>query len=844
MTGINVKSAGLSEAEAQARLTADGPNELPKGRSRTLFQIALASLREPMQLLMLGAALLYLFLGDVLEGLFLVATAMVAAGLVVFQEARSERAIAALKELAQPRARVVRSGVERDCPVRELVRDDAIIIGEGERIPADALLLSGDALMVDESALTGESAPVAKRFGHSGETFATENPTAAEVNAFLFAGTLVVRGQGVARVARTGTRSALGRIGKSLAEIEQEKTPLQKSAGRLVTILGAIALGFCALVAIAYGLLRHDWVGGALAGVTFAIALIPEEFPMVLAVFMALGAWRLAAHRVLVRRSAVIEALGGATLLCVDKTGTLTENRMRVARLWSEALDLRIEGAVAPSEHEAGELLRCAQQASALRPVDPMDKALRALALAPSEEPLEFERSWPLRPERMAFVQAWRTGDGFLLAAKGAPEAVLALCRLEPSVHARLSHAVAGLAERGQRILGVASALTPAIPDDPADAAFRFRGLIGFMDPLRADARDALGEARRAGVEVAMITGDHPATALAIASEAGIEVKAGVLLGEHMEKLSFPNLCERLKSVRVFARVTPEQKLLLVKAFKANGEVVAMTGDGVNDAPALEAAHIGIAMGRKGTDVAREAADLVVLDDSFASIVGGVRLGRRIFVNLRNALTYITAIHVPIAGLALTPILLNLPPLLFPMHVVLLELAIDPICALVFESERSEEKAMLQPPRRPDEALYGSYELALSLAQGAGFLLAVLGFYIVALGAVSEREARGAAFLALTLGNLAFALADSASSGSIFAAHRRIYWFIAAAIGGALVPVFALAPLSDMFGVAPPPVIWFVSAITLAGASGGWALLLRRASVWIRSRREAVGWAR
>lgn len=820
--------AGLSQAEALKRLSAEGANELPKGRSRTVLDIVLESAREPMQMLMLGAAVLYLFLGDLLEGLFLVVAAMVAMGLVVLQEARSERALAALKQLAQPHARVIRDGIERIVPVRELVRDDLILVGEGERMPADASLISGDALMVDESALTGESAPVAKRFAGPGDRFNAETSPTAETSPFLYAGTLIVRGQGAACVGRTGAHSALGRIGAALAEIKPEPSPLQKNAGRLVALLGAIALGFCGMVAVAYGLMRHEWAQGALAGITFAIALIPEEFPMVLAVFLALGAWRLAAHRVLVRRSAVIEALGGATLLCVDKTGTLTENRMRVERLWGDAFDIKIGEAPHQAEGAAAELLRTARCASAIRPVDPMDRALDQLVDPSQLSAQDFERSWPLKPERMAFIQAWRKSDAIMLAAKGAPEAIFSLCGLEPQAHARLSAIVEGFAASGLRVLGVASALTTKLPDDPGEANFHFQGLIGFVDPLRADAREALQEAKQAGVKVAMITGDHPATALAIARDAGIDVEAGALLGEEAARLPFPTLCERSRKVRVFARVTPEQKLLLVEAFKADGEIVAMTGDGINDAPALEAAHIGIAMGKKGTDVAREAADLVLLDDSFASIVGGVRLGRRIFANLRNALTYITAIHVPIAGLALAPILLNLPPLLLPMHVVLLELAIDPTCALVFEAERSDEKAMREPPRRRDETLFGPVEIMLSVLQGAGFLLALLGFYVWALSVAPASEARGAAFIALVLGNLAFALADSISGGGLFAPHRRTYWIIAGAVALALFMVFALAPLSAMFAVTTPTLRLIGLSIALAAAIGLWAIVVKR----------------
>ncbi|MBL8551361.1 MAG: cation-translocating P-type ATPase [Hyphomonadaceae bacterium] len=825
MTDERFDARGLSEAAARALLHAEGANELPRGRARTFGDIALENAREPMFLLMLGAAALYLVVGDLGEGAFLVAAAGAAMGLVIAQETRSETALAALRELAQPTARVVRDGVERSIPTRELAAGDLMLVGEGERMAADALLVSGDALMVDESALTGESAPVGKRHARAGEVFSSETSPGPEASPFLFAGTLITRGQGVAVVGRTGARSALGQIGKALGDIRQEPTPLQKGAGRIVALLGAVALGFCALVALAYGYFRGDWVGGALAGITVAISLIPEEFPMVLGVFLALGAWRLAAHRVLVRRNAVIEALGAATLLCVDKTGTLTENRMRVARVWTGA-DVAIDG-VGPGEGAAAGLLQSARLASAVRPVDPMDKAIDALVGPPQADGLRHDRSWPLTSDRMAFVQAWR-GSGLRLAAKGAPEAVFALCRLGEAERARLQDVVVRFARDGLRVLGVASADCAHPIDAPEEAAWRFDGFIGFVDPLRADVRAALEEAKQAGVKVAMITGDHPETALAIGEAAGIDTKAGVLLGAEAAELPFPTLCERLREIRVFARVTPAQKLLLVEAFKTDGEIVAMTGDGVNDAPALEAAHIGIAMGKRGTDVAREAADLVLLDDSFASIVGGVRLGRRIFANLRNALIYITAIHVPIAGVALAPIVLGLPPLLFPMHVVLLELAIDPTCALVFEAERSDARAMLQPPRGRDETLFGTRELATAIAQGAGLLVGVLALYAWGLQSLPEAQARGAAFLALVVGNLVLALADSMASGDLFARHRRIYWLIVSAVAGALVLVFAARPLADMFGIASAPLAWMTGSVALAAATGVWAALVKR----------------
>jgi len=825
---------GLSQAEADRRLAALGPNEIPTSAGRGVLRIAFETVREPMFLLLIGAAALYLVLGDLGEGLFLMGGAMATVGLVVLQEARSERALEALRDLSQPRARVIRDKVEHSIAARDLVPGDIILIGEGERLPADGVLAAGEVLSVDESALTGESAPVSKRPLGPNESVADDVTPGAESGPHLFSGSLVVRGQAVAQVSRTGVDTALGRIGGSLAAIRQEPTPLQRTAGRLVTWLGVLALVFCAIVAITYGLVRGDWVGGMLAGITVAIALIPEEFPMVLAVFLALGAGRLAARQVLVRRSAVIEALGGATVLCVDKTGTLTRNQMQVARLWTEAGETVVSGGE-PLVGPAAALVDIAALASAVHPADPMDKAVRILLETggaseggPAAEP---ERAWPLCPEMMAVIQVWRqAGDERLAAAKGAPEAIFRLCRLPDAHVARLTAVVGAYAEQGLRVLGVASCRTDGdFPDAPQAAPFAFAGLIGFLDPVRDDVPAALKEAQAAGICVVMITGDHPATALAIAKAAGLDTSGGVMLGDELAALSSADLASRLRDVRVFARVIPQQKLLIVQGFKAAGEVVAMTGDGVNDAPALEAAHIGIAMGKKGTDVAREAADLVLMDDSFASIVGGVRLGRRIFVNLRKALIYITAVHVPIAGLALIPIVLGMPQLLFPMHVVFLELVIDPICAMVFEAEPGGASAMQRPPRRRDEALFGSVQMVLALVQGSGVLVGVFGVYVWSLGQYPEPEARGAAFLALVVGNLVLALADASSTGvRLFAPHRKIYWIIAAAAGGVLTLVLTIPQLAGIFEVAPPHPPLLLAALVIAIISGGWFGVARR----------------
>ena len=745
---------GLTETEAASRLADYGPNRLSERRTRRLHEIALQALREPMFLLLLAAVTLYFALGDLAEALFLLLGAAATIGLSVGQEARSERALAALRRLAEPTVRVVRGGVERRIPAAELVPGDIFLVGEGGRAPADGILLAGDVLSVEEAVLTGEAAPVVKRPWSGGVGSEPDEDDR------LFAGTLVVRGQGVCQVTQTGAATRIGRIGASLSAIEEGPSALQTATRGVVMNLGLFALLVAVAVLLLHGLIRHDWVAGALASLTIAIALIPEEFPMVLTVFLAVGAWRLAGEKVLVRRAAAVETLGAVSVLCVDKTGTLTANHMKVAALWRGGRSWRSDGP-AFGDAEARGVLSMAVLASAPRPLDPMDRALHELAGPPdaTRAPL---RSYPLRPDRLAFIQAWPQGCGALLAAKGAPEAIYDLCRMRGDQRASIEAEVAALARRGLRVLSVASrsaGIAEIAEDaDVGDAAFSFEGLIGFEDPVRADVPPALTLARQAGIAVVMITGDYPATALEIARQAGIDTTAGVLSGVDLRALDDAELGSRVRAVRVFARISPDQKLRLVEALKANGELVAMLGDGVNDAPALEAAHVGVAMGQRGTDVAREAADLVLLDDRFASVVAGVGEGRRIFVNLRMALAYLVVVHVPIAGLALLPAMLGLAPVLFPMQVVLLELIIDPMCAFVFEGRPAERHSMARPPRDRRQPLFSKARLAATAALGLVLLAAVFSLHVVLLRTgVAASASRAAVLIALVCANLSVA---------------------------------------------------------------------------------------
>ena len=794
---------GLSQVEVETKLAEFGPNRLAAPKLRSVLSIVVGTLKEPMFLFMLAAAVLYLAIGDLAEGAFLVLAACASMGLVVFQDARSENALNALRELVAPQAHVIRDGVTQSVPADQLVPGDIILPSAGERFPADADLISDGLLSVDESALTGEAVPVTKQAG-------------GEIG--LFAGTMIISGEGLARVTQTGSSTRLGNIGANITG-KIERTPLQETTGRLVVWLTGAAFVVCITIVVAYGLMRGDWVAGGLAGLTAAIALLPEEFPLVLAVFLAMGSQRLAKNNVLVRRAAVVETLGAITLLCVDKTGTLTENRMKVGEVWA-LYDTSNDDVVA-----AGVL------ASAVHPIDPMDKALHA-SQTPNGKPANIGPivSLPLSATRLAVIQAWPSDKGVIWAAKGAPEAIIGLCKILPQDVAKIQAQLEEMAARGIRVLAVARANNvTAGQDDVTHIPFQFLGLVGFEDPLRGDVPEALAQARSAGIDVAMITGDFPQTALAIAGQAGLHIEAGVLTGNDIEKLTPEDLQQRIGAVRVFARVSPNAKLKLIEAFQALGHIVAMTGDGINDAPALERAHVGIAMGKRGTDVAREAADLVLLDDSFASIIGGVRLGRRIFTNLQKALGYVVAIHVPIAGLALLPIVLGFPPLLYPMHIVMLELIIDPVSSLVFEAEPSEAAAMKRPPRPIKQPLFGWRHMSVAALQGLVLLAGVMGLYIWALDKdVGEPVARGLGFAALVVGNLVLAVVDGIEpSVSLFDKRHRLIWIVIILVGSALTAVLYVPWLTALFRVAPLSLEHLMLSCGVAALFGGWFGVVR-----------------
>jgi Ca2+-transporting ATPase len=760
------QTACVSASDAVARLKSDGPNELPRQGARSVLRIAFGVLREPMFGMLLAAGGIYLLLGDRIEALILLAFASISVMITIIQESRSERVLEALRSLTSPRALVIRDGERVRIPGREVVRGDLLVVSEGERIAADAILLACDDVHVDESLLTGESVPVRKCGVIS--PIDTNRASGGEDSPAIFSGTLVVRGQGVARVIATGARSRIGQIGKSLAGIESATPRLTRETRIVVRTFAFIGLACCALVVILFGLYRGTWLNALLAGIAVGMSLLPEEFPLVLTVFMVMGAWRLSRARVLTRRAAAIETLGAATVLCTDKTGTLTENRMSIAELRTLNVTLRVADIgsnIWPDELR--HLIGRGVLASAPEPFDPMERAfhiLHAQVGGTAGADLALAKAYPMRPELLAVTQAWReaSGDRYVVSVKGAPEAIIGLCRLTDEMSSQVRRRADEMAAQGLRVLGVAEALhTGSLPLEAARSfEFRCLGLVGLADPLRGTVPAAVRECLSAGIRVVMITGDYPQTAMAIAKEAGI-ASDGMMTGAELARLSPEELTEAVGRISIFARIMPEQKLLLVQALKRRGEVVAMTGDGVNDAPALRAADIGIAMGGRGTDVAREASSIVLLDDDFNAIVSTVRLGRRIYDNLRKAMTYIMAVHVPIAGMALLPLVTGLPIVFWPLHIAFLEMMIDPACSIVFEVEREEADVMRRPPRAPNGRLLSVNVVVWSIAQGLLALAVVGTIYVVAANSgASGSDVRELTFVALVLVNLALVLVN------------------------------------------------------------------------------------
>ena len=818
---------GLSTFEAQARLKNFGANELPSAQPKSIWRIALEVLKEPMFLLLLACAAVYVILGDYREGIIMLSAIFVIIGITFYQYQKTERALEALKNLSSPRALVIRDGIETRIAGREVVPGDIIVLHEGDRIAADSILMDSLHLTVDESVLTGESVPVIK----SQEKVST-----------LFSGTLVVQGSGIAKVEATGSLTQLGKIGVSLKNIDNDETRLQKEMKSLIKNLFAIGIFFCLFVVAAFYFSRGNFIQSLLNGLAASMAILPEEFPVTLTIFLALGAWRLSQKNVLTRNPSAIETLGSATVLCSDKTGTITQNKMSVAALY-DGNQLLEHQQFQKNDNSFAHLLRVAFFASHHKSIDPMELAIdlaHQKISALHEEELKLIREYPLSKNLFMMTRVLQspTDNSVTVSAKGAPETIFPLCRLSESDANRHHNRVLEMAASGYRVIAVAEAqATFPLPENQTGFEFSFVGLVGLEDPIRPEVPQAIKECYEAGIKVVMITGDFPVTAKSIATQIGLSTQGTIITGSELSAMSDGELKDRIKQTTIFARIIPEQKLRIVEALKSNGEIVAMTGDGVNDAPALKASHIGVAMGNKGTDVAREASSLVLLDDNFASIVSAIRSGRRIFDNLQKAMSYIMAIHIPIIGLTLLPAFFpSLPILLMPLHIIFMELIIDPVCTIAFESGRDEAGIMNRKPRNPDDSFFGTKRVMFSVFSGLLLLLMVVFVYFLSINeGHTEGEVRAIAFSSLIIGNVFLIVTDLSKTRNFMAVLAERNFAAIVMVVAALLLLFlmiSIPGLQSIFSFEFPGYSHFTSSLCAAGVM----LIILEAVKYFRNR--------
>lgn len=799
--------SGITENKASELLKRYGFNELPSAKSKSVGRIAFEVIKEPMFILLISCGSVYLLLGDYLEGISLLCSVSVIIFISFYQHRKTENSLAALRQLSSPRALVIRDGTEIRIAGREVVPEDVIVLHEGDRVPADAILLECNHLSLDESLLTGESVPVIK-------SEESENK--------IYSGTLVVQGKGIAKVTSTGTNTQFGIIGTSLQSIEQDSTRLQREMKTLIRNLfiggAVISIGVIA----AFYFTRGNFLNSLLTGLSAAMAILPEEFPVVLTVFLALGAWRLSKNKVLTRKPSAIETLGSATVLCSDKTGTITQNKMEMAALYCNGKTYSKQD-FKSYEKNISYLIKLLFNASSNKSIDPMEKAIvseHEKQQIPMEK-FQLLKEYPLSKELFAMTRVLKSEKDktIHIYCKGAPEVVFKLCRLSATDTDIYTKAVQEMAGKAYRVLAAAQSdwQNQELPEKQSDIHFRFAGLVAFEDPIRPEVPKAIKECNEAGIKVIMITGDYPATARCIAKQIGLQNDDNVLTGDELKSMSADDLQKKIKHTHVFARIVPEQKLQLIQALKANGEIVAMTGDGVNDAPALKAADIGVAMGMKGTDVAREASSLVLLDDNFASIVHAIHSGRRIFDNLQKAMSYILAIHIPIIGLVLLPAMFSwLPILLTPLHIVFMELIIDPVCSIAFESEQEEESIMNRPPRKPDELFFGWRKILFSFLKGLMLLVMVLTIYFLSIKeGHSENEVRAIAFSSLIIGNVFLILTSLSDTRNFFSVilEKNIAVLLISVIAFAILLLTISIPLlQDIFSFDFPGYKHFISS--------------------------------
>ncbi|MBB6067611.1 HAD-IC family P-type ATPase [Methanococcus maripaludis] len=808
---------GLTDLEVKQYRETYGKNELLQKKKKTLLSRILKILTEPMFVLLFIAAFIYFFLGEPRDGSIMVISVIFICAIEFFQEWRTDRTLQALKELSSPKSTVIRNGKMMTIDSTELIVNDLLILKEGEKIAADGIIVENYGLGVNESTLTGESDVVWKKIDLK------EDETLEHWKKNIcYAGTSVTQGRAVVKVIHIGSETEYGKIGKDIFSVESMPTPLEKQTEKLVKY-SAIAAFFMLLLIV---LVNFYYMGSVtdsiLSGVTVAMAIIPEEFPVILTVFLAMGAWRLANKNSLIRRIPAVETLGSISLLCVDKTGTLTKNQMEVKETYFD------------SKFNETELMTYACLASETEAYDPMEKAIMIYSKSIRINIDELctgclLHEYPFSSETRMMGNVWNKDNKKFIALKGSFEYIIKLCEIDDSEKLNLEKKSIEMAKKGYRVIAVAKKMDVININQHLDEyTFEFVGLIGLMDPPREGVSKAMKICNNAGIRVVMLTGDNGTTAKSIAKTIGLKNSENVLTGNEIDSMGDEELLEKIKVTNIFSRVIPKHKLRIIKAFKELGEIVAMTGDGVNDAPALKYADIGVAMGKRGTEVAKEASDMILLDDNFETIVETIHDGRRIYDNIKKAIGYVFVIHIPVFLTALFAPLLKLPLLLLPINVVLMEFIIDPTCSIVFERQPAEKNIMLRKPRMPNEPLLDYSLIFKAIIQGVTIFAFALGSYVYLLyQGLEVNTARTFAFVILIAANFFLVYVNQSEIESVFSAFKKfkndmLLWLVNIGIFGGILIMLYVPSATEIAKTVPLTEKQLLSAILISGVSTLW----------------------
>lgn len=738
--------SGLQEKAVPALQQQYGKNVFQYEKPRQLFQVFIDIAKEPMFLLLLLACIIYFLLGQLTEGFMMLAATCLVSAISLYQDVRSSKALEALKQFTEPLVTVVRDGMEKNIRTRELVPGDIIKLEEGNKIPADALIVQANDLTINEAVITGESVPVEK------------NEAASEP--VIYQGTTINSGLCYARVTATGNNTALGKLGKTVTTITAPKTLLQQQVNKFVRQLAVFGISAFLVIWIINFFKTGLWVESLLFALTLAMAAVPEEIPVALSSFMALGAWQMSKLGIISRQPQIIENLGSVNVLCLDKTGTITENQMTVRALYDFEKDRLLE--TGPQWTNA-RVLQYAMLASEQEPFDAMEKAILEACTQYIQHPnrgrLTQEYEYPLQGRPPMMTHIYSKDDHYIAAAKGAPERIVRVCDLNDGQRQKIIRYATEQAQKGYRVIGVAGAVHKDnnFPENQDAFNWRFEGLLCLYDPPRPGIDQVIKQFYEAHIEVKLLTGDYAETAVNICRQTGIKGTVTYLTGDQVMMMKDDELKMAVQEINLFVRMFPEAKYQVINALKSNGHIVAMTGDGVNDAPALKASDVGIALGKKGTEMAKQAADLIITDDDLEKVVEAIRQGRKIFSNLKKAIRYIISIHIPIILTASVPLLLGwkFPNVFTPIHIIFLELIMGPTCSVFFEREPVEENIMVLPPRKRAVSLFEQDELLISIVQGLMITIGVLWLYHFAMSnGASLNHTRTLVFTTLLISNI------------------------------------------------------------------------------------------